>query len=174
MGINPRRDNGFTIIETLLVILVLSILALMFVPRYTKDAILKHKVYSAAHDLAGDLRYARQLSMGGGKNGNPAVLPSAAEYDVYYWVQLYQTGSATDSWKIYSMASGPANPIKSSTIPKDIEMIENPTASFYFDKNGAPYPATTGYVEVRDTTGTYRWAVSVARVTGQVKLNQIQ
>lgn len=175
MGRLSGDDNGFTIVELLLAVIIISILTMMFVPRYTKDAILKHKVYATAHDLAADLRYARQLSMGGGLQGNPETAANAAENPVYYWLEIYKsTGAATDSWRIYPMNAGAAGSVKDITILGDIELVESATPAFYFDKNGTPTPGTNAYIEVRDTAGNYRWAVSVARTTGQVVLNEIQ
>lgn len=175
MGRFSSGENGFTIVELLLAVMVISILTMMFVPRYTKDAILKHKVYATAHDLAADLRYARQLSMGGGVQGNPQTTPSAAENPVYYWLEIYKSaGAATDSWRIYPMSSGAGAAVKEINSLEDIELVESATPAFYFDKNGTPTPSTNAYIEVRDTAGKYRWAVSVARTTGQIVLNEIQ
>lgn len=175
MGRQSQRKNGFTVVELILVVVVIAILTIMFVPHYTKDAILKHKVYATAHELASDLRYARQLSMGGGLQGNPVTAPSSAENPVYYWLEIYKsTGAATDSWRIYPMSSGSGSSIKTVTTLSDIELVESSTPAFYFDKNGAPLPSTNAYIEVRDITLKYRWAVSVVRTTGQIVLNEIQ
>lgn len=160
MPFQRRGDKGFTVVELLLVLVIIVILYRLFIPRYTHLAILKHKVYSSAHDLAADLRYARRLAIGGGTSGNSGKV---------YWVKLDQVGSSTDTWYVFEHGSA-ASPIKSVTVLDGVELqlMDNSTNSFYFDAMGVPHP-TDAVVEVRDTKSLYRWHVSVVR-TGRIKL----
>lgn len=166
-------QSGITLIEIVLIIVIIAILHKMFVPRYSKDAILKHKVYSTAHDLAADLRYARRLAIGGGLEGNPITDPGdGTEYPAKYWFEVYKSAgaAATDSWRVYSYSGTPGSPEKSEKILSDLIIEQNATNAIYFDDKGAPYPSGGDYFEVRDTDSRYRWRVSVERGTGFVKL----
>jgi Tfp pilus assembly protein FimT len=158
--LHRKNAEGFTIIELILVCIIIVILYGMFVPRYTKEAITKHKVYSTAHDLAADLRYARRLSIGGGTSGNSGKV---------YWLKLAQIGSATDTWYVFEHG-GAATPIKTVTVLDgvELELTDHSTNSFYFDTMGVPHPNGAA-VEVRDTANIYRWHVSVVR-SGRVEL----
>jgi Tfp pilus assembly protein FimT len=161
-----RRQSGFSFVELILVIILVLILAAMLVPRYSREAITKHKVYASAHDLAADLRYARRLAIGGGLNGqdeNP------------FWLTLSANpaAGATNTWKIYEDGNS-ANPVKTVTALEEIEFLVVGTAtdSFRFDRDGAPTPDSAA-VDVADSGGLYRWRVSVVRSTGRVTLTEM-
>ncbi len=157
-----KHNSGVTVVELILVVVIVAILAGMFVPRYTKEAALKHEVYSTAHDLAADIRYARTLSLGGGTAGNSGKT---------YWVKLYKVGSATDTWKVFENGNE-ASPIKSVTTRDNITLNDNSTSSFYFSSSGTPSPFTGGNIDVKDENSAYRWKVSVVRGTGSVTLTE--
>jgi hypothetical protein len=141
-------------------IAVMLVIYSMFVPRYTYMAIRKHQVYSTAHDLAADIRYARRLTLGGGTTGNSGKI---------YWLKIYKVGSATDTWRIFEEGSE-ASPIKSVTVMTGIYMNETATSSFYFDSRGSTFPYNGGAVEIHDNDNAYQWDVSVVRGTGRVQL----
>ena len=163
----PVRRNGFTAVEILLVIVLLAILSLVFVPRFSYDAILKHQVYSTAHDVAADLRYARRLALGTGLEGSTSVSIGSGEI---FWLEVYNSGSATDSWRILDNSN---NAIKEVQAVSGVQIVQNATNSFYFDRDGVPYPAGGDYFIVEDYNGKYRWGISVIRCTGQVKLTEL-
>ncbi|MFA6450286.1 MAG: hypothetical protein WCX65_12505 [bacterium] len=160
MSRKRQSDSGITIIELVLIIALIVLLYGMFVPRYTHLAIRKHQVYSTAHDLAADIRYARQLTFGGGPTGNSGKT---------YWLKLYKVGSATDTWRIFE-SDNEASPIKSVTVLPGVYLNETSTSSFYFDITGVTSPVNGGAVEVHDSDNKYQWDVSVVRGTGRVKL----
>jgi len=169
-------ESGITIIEVVLIIVIMAILAKMFVPRYSKDAILMHKVYSTAHDMASDLRYARRLATTGGEQGNPISDPSSATtIESKFWFEIYKTAgaSATDSWRVYSYHGSQGSPVKTNQVLSDMVIEQPATNAVYFDDRGVPYPSSTSYFDVADTEGKYRWRVSVERGTGYVRLRQL-
>ncbi|HOC93081.1 MAG TPA: GspH/FimT family pseudopilin [bacterium] len=164
--IADRLQSGFSFVELILVIILVLILASMLVPRYSRDAITKHKVYASAHDLAADLRYARRLAIGGGQDGqdeNP------------FWLTLSANpaAGATNTWKIYEDGN-PGNPLKTVTALEEIEflVVGAATDSFRFDRDGAPTPDSAA-IDVADSGGLYRWRVSVVRSTGRVTLSEM-
>lgn len=61
-GARLKRQNGFTLIEVMLVIAVISILAVVTVPKYQvlRD---RYHLESSAQIVAGRLRYAKQAAM---------------------------------------------------------------------------------------------------------------
>ncbi len=165
-----KSQKGFTIVELLLILVLVAILYKMFVPRYTKLAIIKHHVYSTAHDLAADLRYSRRLAMGGGLNGNTAT---SLSQEPAFRLELYTVGTATDSWRIYSTYGSSAAPIKTVTIEEGLRLSNTATNAFYFDSRGGPHPYTGGTILVEDVNSLYRWRVSVVRGTGKIELYEL-
>lgn len=165
-----RSQKGFTIIELLLILVLIAILYKIFVPRYTKLAIVKHHVYATAHDLAADLRYARRLAMGGGLNGNTST---SLTQEPAFWLQMYTAGTATDSWRIFSYYGSSASPVKQVTIDDDVRISSTATDAFYFDYRGGPHPYTGGTILVEDVNSIYRWRVSVVRGTGKIELYEL-
>jgi len=163
----PSSYSGFTTIEFLLVVVLIALLGYIFVPRFSHDAILEKQVYTTAHDLAGDLRYARRLAMGSGLEGSTSVTIDSGEV---FWLIVFKTGTATDSWKIVDSGN---NQIKSVQAVPGVQITDNATASFYFDRQGVPYPSGGDYIIVEDYNSKYRWAVSLIRGTGQVKLREM-
>ena len=160
-----NSKNGFTIIELIVVALIIAILIKLFVPRYTRDAMTKYRVYAAAHNIASDLRYARRLSVGGGESGNSGK---------YYWFKFYTVGAATDTFRVFEDGSE-ASYIKSTTIDDgDITITSAATDSFYFDAYGRTYPAGGGTITVEDSGNRYRWDVSVVKNTGRIQMTAIQ
>ncbi|HOO56005.1 MAG TPA: prepilin-type N-terminal cleavage/methylation domain-containing protein [bacterium] len=158
---NP--ESGFTIVELMLVLVLIVILVKMFVPHYDRGAITKHEIYSTAHDLGADLRYARRLSVGGGVAGNTNKV---------YYLKFYTVGSATDTWRIYEDGDE-ANPIKSVTVLNGVRLFSTDTPSIYFDSAGSPGAAVGGKIDVFDEDDLYRWSVSVVKNTGKVELHEI-
>ena len=155
-----RYIAGFSIIELILILAIVVVLYAMFVPRYTYRAIRKHQVYSTAHDLAADLRYAQELSTRGGLTGNSGKK---------YVLKLYTVAGVTNTWKIFEDGNE-AEPIKSVTVLPGVYLNEPSTDTFFFDSNGTVNPLIGAAVEVHDTENIYQWDVSVVRGTGRVKL----
>ena len=173
-----RRPNisGYTLIEFLLVVVLISIIAAVVVPRFSYKRILKQKVYVVAHEIAADIRYAQRLSESGNRDVGTALpaLPSTWTTQQTYWFKLYASGSATDTFRVFKENSE-ANYVKTTeTYKSDIKIQSNSTDSFYFNTRGEPYPVIGGVISVSDTDGVYQWDVSIARTTGRVSLIKIK
>ncbi|MFH1538638.1 MAG: prepilin-type N-terminal cleavage/methylation domain-containing protein [bacterium] len=175
-SVRGTAGNGFSIIEILVVAAVILILAAAFIPRFTRDAIVQKKVYTAAHNIASDIRYARRLAVGGGTTGNAGL-----DYYTYFTT----AGASTDTVELYETGAG--NPEKSTLVGDDdvqLEMLESLlTDSIYFSATGQPYYAPapgfastpTGFtIEVKDSGDRWIWRVSVERNTGRAFLTEIQ
>ena len=159
-----KAQNGFSILEFMLVVILVSILAAIVVPRFAYENVTRQKVYAVAHNMAADLRYARRLSIGRGQHGGGSD----------HWFKLYTVGTATDTFRVFENGDE-ANPIKEYTVPgNDIVISASATDSFYFDYKGDPVPATGGAISVSDKYGRCQWDVSVIRNTGRVRLIQIR
>ena len=164
MSMRFRAVKGFSLLEALLVVVLMSILAGVVVPRFAYDHVTHQKVYATAHNIAADLRYARRLSIGRGVKGSGDN----------HWLKLYTVGSATDTWRVFENG-GEANYLKTHTVPgNDIRIKGVATDSFYFDYRGNPSPANGGYISVYDRDNRYQWDVSVVANTGRIRLIQIK
>ncbi len=162
----PHRINspkGFTVVELLLIVIIISIIGGVVVPKYTKSVYRKQEVYATAHAIAADLRYARRLSIGEGLSGNSGKT---------YWMTFYSSGPSTDSWKIFEY-NADSEPIKFNTVLTGITLTNNATATYYFDSKGKPFPEYGGSIDVADSENLYRWRVSVIRGTGRIQLTQM-
>lgn len=166
--------SGFTIVEFIVVAIVVLILIGALIPRYTRDALVQRKVYTAAHTIASDIRYARRLAVGGGTTGNS---------DTDFYASFTTAGTSTDTVEVYGVGIGWSQ--KSTLVGDDdvrIEVLEPALSdTVYFSATGQPYYVTAGAssstgftVEVKDSGDNWIWRVSVERVTGQPLLTEIQ
>lgn len=167
-------NRGYTLVEFLLVILLISIIAGILIPRYAYIHVTKQKVYAVAHDMADDIRYARKLSTGGEPDTAvvyPVVVPQTP---TKYWFKLYTLGTATDTYRIFRMNSE-ANPIKSTSLyGSDVVVTAAATDSFAFNATGTATPAAGGTISVKDAGNNYQWDITVVGPTGRVYLTQIK
>lgn len=163
-GKRLRSNRGFSLLEALLVVVLISILAGVVVPRYAYQHVTRQKVYATAHNIAADLRYARRLSIGRGVKGSGSN----------HWLRLYTVGTATDTWRVFEDGNEAAY-LKAYTVPgNDIRIKGAATDSFYFDYRGIPEPANGGYISVYDNENRFQWNVSVVANTGRIQLIQIK
>ena len=159
-----KNNSGYSLLEIMLVVALISILAGIIIPRFTYKQVTCSKVYTVAHNIAGDLRYARRLSIGQGTSGGSGM---------EYWLKLSTVGTATDTYRILE-GGDEANPLKTYTVNgSDITIIGSSTDSYYFNTRGDPSP-DGGFIIVRDTDNICQWNVSVIRSTGRIQMIQIK
>ncbi len=61
--LDPLNSLGFTLIETVLVILIIGVLAVVAIPKVGTDLSQKGSIVGAAHMIASDIRYAQEYAM---------------------------------------------------------------------------------------------------------------
>lgn len=61
--VNTLNSNGFTLIETIIVLVIMAILAAVAIPRIGFDISSRTSVEGAAYMIASDLRYAQEFAM---------------------------------------------------------------------------------------------------------------
>lgn len=131
-------QKGFTLVELLAVIGIMSILAFWGLPRYT--VVYKYQsLYTAARQLAVDVRYARTMAV-----------ESASAVAVEIQADRYSISGEAVS--------------KSESLPAGIQ-VENP-GTLSFDALGAPAPAPSTF-KLKDARGQYYY-VKITPVTGKV------
>lgn len=171
-----RGQSGFTILEFLLVVVLISILAAIIVPRFDRGRITQQEVYVVAHNIAKDLRKTRHYAIGQGEYGTEGRtdLHSTDPTFNQFIFELSATGAATDTWKVIDPADA-GNPVSSFTLPDDtIRISSAATDTYLFDNLGAPSPAAGGVIEVTDFQSRYQWNVSVVKNTGRIMLVRIK
>jgi len=77
------RKKGYTLIETIFVVVVIAVLAAMALPRLTGSFNDKMKVKTAAHKLVSDLRLTRRLAVTRHEDYRLSVDSSGNEYAIY-------------------------------------------------------------------------------------------
>ena len=165
MRLRANNTSGFTIVEALLAVIIVSIIAAIIVPKYSATKVTKQKVYAVAHNIAQDLRYAQKMATGSGPTGGNTT---------NYWFKFYTAGTATDTFKVF-MEGDEANPLRTTTLfGNDIRIFASSTDSYYFNSRGEPYPDSDEYIAVKDAGNNYQWNVSIIRTTGRISLRQAQ
>jgi len=167
LAMRGRLNNrgGFTIVEALLVVVLISIIAAIVVPKYSATKVTKQKVYAVAHNIAQDLRYAQKMATGSGPVGGNTT---------NYWFKLYTAGTSTDTFRVFRQGDE-ANPLRTTTLfGNDIQILGSSTDSYYFNSRGEPFPNANGYVTVQDAGNNYQWNVSIIKTTGRIVLRQVK
>ncbi len=133
-----KNENGFTLLEIILVLLLLGILALVAISRSVNY---HGEVYAGADVLKTHLRYAQTMAMNSALNSGPTV-----------WGVR---GTTTNYWLF--QGTDPAAAVNHVALPEDETFVSsdktvNLTAkkiklatvfTIYFDKRGVPYTAYT-------------------------------
>lgn len=100
-----HSSAGIGLIEVLFVLLLTALLAAIAVPRLPMGAVRKQSVKTAAHQLAADLRWARQSALAGAAqnpSGYELVMEGTEPYTGYS-IRNRQTGQTVSS---FSFSSG--------------------------------------------------------------------
>lgn len=169
-----RTISGFSLIEFLLVVVLISILAAIIVPRFEYSHITQQEVYAVAHTIAKDLRKTRHYAIGQGEHGSQGltVHSTAPSYKTYGLTVL----SAT-SWEVWEYDSGVpvSRSLTTETLRNSEIQVTSTTPDYVFNRLGTPTtPAAGGVIEVKDFKDRYQWNVSVIKNTGRVTLVRIK
>ncbi|MBN1126217.1 MAG: prepilin-type N-terminal cleavage/methylation domain-containing protein [Sedimentisphaerales bacterium] len=169
------RDNGFTFIEIIVVMVILGIAALMAVPMFSSAADIQ--VRTAANMIAADLEYAKSMAITFQQNYSLVFVPGSEQYQVQD-----QTGA---------VITHPTNPgvtfLIDFTADNRTGQVDIVSANFSgasgtvqavtFDYLGTPYAGTpaTGLEMLNGgivalSADTFNLTVTVEPVTGYVTI----
>jgi prepilin-type N-terminal cleavage/methylation domain-containing protein len=168
-----RTQSGFSLIEFLLVVVLISILAAIIVPRFEYGHITQQEVYAVAHTIAKDLRKTRRYAIGQGDYGNQGMTThtTVPAYKSYGLKILSST-----SWEIWEFnGAPPSRSLVTQTLRNDEVLVSSAANDFVFDNWGTPTtPGAGGVIEVKDFKDRYQWNVSVIKNTGRVTLVRVK
>ena len=154
--VGMNKENGFTTIELVAVIVLVGILAFSFSPRFTERTI---ELNGQVEQLAGDIRFAQSLSMTHG-----------ARYCIFF-----NAAQSQYQFRNSSCATAVAHPATGSTayitLSNTSMALSNISGSYIeFDTKGKPYtftaPSSNATITLSSSGGTR--SVSVSPETGRV------
>ena len=161
--------TAFTIVELLVVIVILAIAAALAIPTISSSATTQLK--SASNMLAGDLEYAKSISISSGRNHTVAFNESAESYSIqdeggdtiehpvkkgFDYVVSFSSDSRVGSVEIYDADFDGTNSIK-------------------FDYLGSPYDGSGGALNSGSVvlrSGSSSLTVNVEPVTGYISITE--
>ncbi|KAF0144589.1 MAG: hypothetical protein FD156_1764 [Nitrospirae bacterium] len=164
------KSGGFTLIETIMVMVIIAILAVVVVVRNPFDAI---KLRSAARKVAGDIRYVQKLAI---SNQTRAGM----EFNGNYGYSVYP--NITD---LTNLAVSPGDPCSTNPSNKFVVDFNDPrcgnfenvtlapsSATIAFNPLGSPVNAAGGAIGPVTITVTYNGSqdIIVAAGTGRVSM----
>ena len=150
------KENGFTVIELVAVIVLLGILAISIVPRYPGKSI---ELNGQIEQLAGDIRFVQSLSMTHG-----------ARYCIFF-----NAGAASYQFRNTNCSAAVAHPATGSSgyisLSNTTMALNNISGTYIeFDTKGKPYtftaPASVATITLSSSGDTR--SISVSPETGRV------
>ncbi|MFH1836899.1 MAG: GspH/FimT family pseudopilin [Candidatus Omnitrophota bacterium] len=145
-----RTNNGFSLIEILLAVVIMGILSAVVIPRVTKaDLYNKFLVYTTAHQVAADIRLARRLAV-----------TNSDDYKLEF-----STDSGTDVYAIYKNNGGSWDEVgETKSIAETISTSGASTVTF------TPQGAADSLKNFKFAIDTVRYQARVTKNTGSVVL----
>ncbi|TAL28606.1 MAG: prepilin-type N-terminal cleavage/methylation domain-containing protein [Nitrospirae bacterium] len=165
------KSRGFTLIETIMVMVIIAILAVVVVVRNPFDAI---KLRSAARKVAGDIRYVQKLAISNQTRAGMAF--NANGYSVYRDMTVAAP---------YPAAVSPGDPCSTDPLNNFIVDFNDPRCSNYsgvtiappfitiaFNSLGSPVNAAGVAIGPETVTVTYNGSqtITIAAGTGRVSI----
>ncbi len=163
--------RGFTLVELILVVLILSIAAVIAIPMFSSAADIQ--VRSAANRIAADLDYARGLAITRQKNYAVVFYPASESYDI-------REASGDIIKNPLDNRDFTVNLTADSRVSGVNIDLTNFTDAVTFDYLGTPYPGNvasptarlndTGVITLKSRDGRFTLYVKVEAATGYVTI----
>ncbi len=150
-----RSSRGFTAIELIIVLVIISVLSIMAVPSYLQWR-QSLEARETARDYVNILRLAKS-----------AAINTNLEQDVQFDAALRRYGSCTGN-QAYNATMGPVT----NWVTIKSEVTSTPTVTIQFYPNGTSknsFLATSASITVQNITGTRTFTVSVTN-TGNIRM----
>jgi len=163
-----QKKNGFTLIELVMIIVILSILVLTAVPNATTTSSIK--LQAACQRIASDLRYAQEMSMAQQVRFGISFDPVNEAYFVYR-VNIATKTIDPQTRNNFDISFTQLNEFKGIDIAST-----NFSNKMEFDSIGAPYDASgvilssQGVITLQTTDGAYSKTVRIEPSTGKVNM----
>ena len=147
-GIRSTTENGFTVAELVVILVLVAILAFAVIPRYQdKGAI---NVSALAEQLASDIRYTQSLAMTSGQRNR--INLAAASYQI----------TTSSGGPVVHPATGSTAVISLSNVSLTLSGLSN--SYIAFDGKGIPYTDVAGTVLSANATITLNSSGSTRQV----------
>lgn len=145
-----NNENGFTIFEVLVVMIIVGILIAVAVPTYT-TTIRNMKMNTALTQIVSDLRQMQARSMAKGQQHGIKFTNESNTYE-----------TITDGYT--------ANTIEVMNLPEGMSVMYAlfPSNTIYFERSGAPNQG--GMIKLKHESSYYMRYISVAGTTGRIKI----
>ncbi len=150
------KNSGFTLIEFVLVLLLLLILSVVAVPKFT--FVQSARINAAARTIASDIRYAQSLAISTGKKHGVVFEATPNQYYIYKETSSNIIKKPVSSDKFVIKLS---DDFPNAVIDSDYKDI--------FDYLGAP--ATGGTFSISNNGSSPSKKISVLANTGMVQIN---
>jgi type II secretion system protein H len=167
-----RRPEGFTLLDTLIVIAILGIIGMVVIPRF-QGMVQQTRLNEAAADLVSGLQYAENLAV---RYRRPFGFQAEA---AGRWFKVYDKRYAADT-AAHAAADPPVtaygvvwNPLDQNWYQHDFDDMENYRAATFTSAQIVFYP--DGHSAAADTTvtvslGGFQRTITVDGATGRVSV----
>ena len=167
---NKRSSKGFTLVELIIVVMILSIAALMAVPMVSNAADIQ--VRSAANRIAADLDYAKNLAITHQSHYSVIFDESGESYEIHDENGIIENPLTGSDFVVDFSADGRLSRVNIDTAIFDPDSSDTIT----FDYLGSPYsgtdtstPLNSGQITLQ--ADNFSLTVDVEPVTGYVTMS---